>query len=149
MDVATASLIFLDRIERNLSEIIKLSGGGDIQAPDIAKAIMEAVTPILEPMGKVAETSTEILQSIRVLVEASEKVEEKEALLPAIAAVQNAVTISTNRAASEMRSALSPLAESIGQLIQLLRKKRKYKMVIDRNHTTKLIQGVEIIEEEN
>ena len=148
MDIQTASVIFLDRIEKNLSEIIKLVGGGELKAPDLAAAIMDGLKPILEPMAKVAADTSEILKVMRSNIEDSGDTQEQERLLPAIAALQNTVTVSTNRSASEMRSALSPLAESLGKLLQLLSKKRKYKMVVDRNHTTKLIQGIEIIETE-
>ncbi len=154
MDVATASLIFLDRIEKDLSELIKQVTGGGLEAamPDLGKVLADALAPTLSMLETHGKNSGDVLTAIRAAVEKTGG-DGAEKLLPSIAALQNAVTISANRSAAEIKNAVAPIVDSQRNLqavlerqVAELSRRRTYKLKIDRNHQTKLIQDVEISE---
>lgn len=157
MDIATANLIFLDKIERHGSDLLKVFTDGVSLAPDfteLIKVIDAAATPAANHLENVAAMLVKILDRMSA-GEGGETDESGANLAQAVMALQNAITIQANRAATDLRSAVLPVLDSHGKLLDainklttLLSKKRKYAMKIDRNHQTKLIQGVEIIETE-
>lgn len=161
MDGATANLIFLDKIEQRLTDLLKLVGNGN-GLPDhgaaLSSAILEQLSPAVQALISAADAHKAMTESMERDDDGdghAQMMASHTKLVEAVAGLQNTMTISANRAGTETRAALAPVVDSlrtllagIDKLFALVSKKRKYKMKIDRNHQTKLIQGVEIIETE-
>lgn len=149
MDISSAALVFLDRIERNTSDLAKAieSGIGSVDSDEegVEESIKEAILPASEALQRIEKALEEIIAQLGK--------DPSGAEIEAIRALQNAVTVMGNRVASDMARAITPLVESHGKLLpvmqsvlELLGRKRTYKMSVDRNYQTKLIQAVTIEE---
>lgn len=157
MDRDTANLVFLDRIERNTADLLKALSGSEI--PDISMAVTQSMTAQFAPL--IAEVRAALSEYKEERDSEEDDGEDRmmqahDKMMQALFAVQNAVTMTANKIGVEVRAAMAPVNDSLGtlrggisELVKMLSRKRRYNLKIDRNHQTKLIQNVEIIEAED
>lgn len=129
MDSGTASLIFLDAIERRSASIAEAIKAQPNTLSQIVQESSKAILAALDSLSAVIKTMRgKDPESLRPLIEA-------------VQAVQNSIVLSFNRMMADMGKQVASLVESNQSVLAELQRKKKFRLSFDRNSRTGLIQG--------